>query len=47
LQKPEREFLPVIFDGRVESIYAFAFAQFFQVKPTELASADLAQLKFS
>ena len=29
LHKPEREFLPVIFDGSVASIQGVAFAQFF------------------
>ena len=47
LQKPEREFLAVIFDGWVASIDRVGFAQFFQVTTTELAPADQARLEFS
>ena len=47
LQKPEREFLAVIFDGCVASIHRVAFAQFFQVTTTELTPADRPRLEFS
>ena len=46
LQKPEGEFLPMIFDGGVASVEGSGFAQLFQVTVAERAPADQTRLEF-